>query len=265
VEGKFMHVRRALCLSLGFVFAGGLAAADDPFVGKWKLNTAKSKFTGQLQVIQDLGGNKYKFTSGAESWNVWVDGGDQPSPRDGDLVSWKTTAPNTWLVVHKMDGKITRSAILKISADETTMTRTTKGTRPDGSAYTMDFRAKRVSGAKGLPGTWEITTLKMDADAEWSIEPYEGDGLSFVFPSEKERQDMKFDGKEYPDRGPTVPAGSTSSAKRVNARTIEWTDKLKDEVTDHEELKVSADGKTLTVVTKQPGAKTPQIGVYDRQ
>ncbi len=148
--GKFMHSHVVICLSLGCVFADGLAATDDPFVGKWKFNSAQSKVTGGLQVIQDLGGNKYKFTSGAESWSVWVNGGDQPSGY-GDTVSWKETGPNTWLVMHKMNGKVTRSATLKISDDETTMTRTTNGTRPDGSSYAMDFKAKRVSGTKGFP------------------------------------------------------------------------------------------------------------------
>lgn len=259
-----MYLKIGICLSLACVFAGAAVAADDPFVGKWKFNSAQSKLTGGLQVIQDLGGNKYKFTSGAESWNVWVNGGDQPSGY-GDTVSWKEAGPNTWLVTHKMDGKVTRSATLKISDDETTMTRTTNGTRPDGSAYAMDFKAKRVSGMKGLAGTWRIITLKMDSFEELDIKPYDRDGLSFLIPSEKEKQDMKFDGKYYLDQGPAVPPGSTSSAKRVNARNIAWTDKLKDEVRDHQDLKVSEDGKTLTVVVKYPGEKAPQVIVYDRQ
>lgn len=193
-----------------------------------------------------------------------MNGGDQPSG-DGDTVSWKETGPNAWLVVHKMDGKVTRSATLKISDDERTMTRTTHGTRPDGSSYAMDFKAKRLRGTKGLAGTWEIITLTMDSYREWDIEPYDGDGLSFVTPSEKERTDLKFDGKYYPDQGPSVPPGSTSSAKRVNARTIEWTDKLKDEVMGHKELKISKDGKTLTAVPSSTGQKAPLVVVYDRQ
>jgi hypothetical protein len=259
----FMYSHVVICLSLVCLFADRLAAADDPFQGKWKFNSAHSNVTGGLQLIQDLGGNKYQFTFGAESWNVWVNGGDQPSVY-GDTVSWKETGPNTWLVVHKMDSKVTRSATLKISDDERTMTRTTNGTRPDGSSYTMDFKAKRVSGTKGLAGTWEIITLEMDSYGEWD-KPYDGDGLSFVTPSEKERQDMTFDGKYYPDQGPTVSPGSTSSAKRVNARTIEWTDKLKEEVMDHQELKISEDGTTLTVVTRYTGQKASQVAVYDRQ
>ena len=193
-----------------------------------------------------------------------MNGGDQPSGF-GDTASWKETGPSDWLIVHKMDGKVTRSATLKISNDERTMTRTTNGTRPDGSSYAMDFKATRISGTKGLAGTWEIITLKMDSYGEWDIDPYDGDGLSFVTPSEKERQDMKFDGKYYPDQGPTVPPGSTSSARRMNARTIDWTDKLKDKVLDHQELKTSDDGKTLTVVTRDTGEKSPQVMVYDRQ
>ncbi len=89
----YMYSHAMICLSLGCVFAGGLAVADDPFVGKWKCNESKSSFTGGLQVIQDLGGSKYKFSSGAESWNVWVNGGGQLSG-SGDTVSWKELGPN---------------------------------------------------------------------------------------------------------------------------------------------------------------------------
>jgi len=138
-------------------------------------------------------------------------------------------------------------------------------TRPDGTTYTGTFAAKRISGSNGLAGTWESTDVKADSFPEWEIQPYEGDGLSFMTPSYKERQDMKFDGKFYPDNGPNVPSGSTSSAKRVNDRTIAWTDKLKDEVMDHQELRVSEDGKTLTVLIRYPGERTPQTLVYDRE
>ncbi len=76
---------------------------------------------------------------------------------------------------------------------------------------------------------------------------------------------MKFDGQYTPDTGPNVAAGSTSSAKRVNSRTIEWTDKLKDQVMDHQELKGSDHGKTLTLFLRYPGEKASQTFVYDRQ
>ena len=51
-------------LGVACLLAGTLWAKDDPFCGKWKLNLEKSKFAGEQSKIEDLGGNKYKWTSG---------------------------------------------------------------------------------------------------------------------------------------------------------------------------------------------------------
>ena len=65
-------------LALACLLAGTLWAADDPFCGKWKLNMEKSKFAGEQTKIEDLGGNKYKWTSGNVSDTITADGNDQP-------------------------------------------------------------------------------------------------------------------------------------------------------------------------------------------
>ena len=51
-------------LALAGLLAGTLWASGDPICAKWKLNEEKSKFAGELIKIQDLGGNKYKWTVG---------------------------------------------------------------------------------------------------------------------------------------------------------------------------------------------------------
>jgi hypothetical protein len=262
-EVTSMVSRLASCLCLGCIFVGCLAAADDPFVGKWNFNSAQSKLTGTRQVIQDLGGNKYKLTFGTDSITIVADGTDQ-SVKYGGTLSFKQSGPNTWTSVHKIDGKVESTSTGTLSNDGQTWTATTSGTRPDGSTYTGEFKSKRVGGGKSLFGTWESTESQADSYPQWDIEPYDTDGLSFTTPSYKEKQDMKFDGKYYPDNGPNVAPGSTSSAKRMNRITIEWTDKLKEQVMDHQELKVSEDGKTLTVFIRYPGEKAPQTLVYDR-
>ena len=43
--------------------AGTLWAANDPFVGKWKLNPSKSKLTDQMKV-EAIGANKYALDFG---------------------------------------------------------------------------------------------------------------------------------------------------------------------------------------------------------
>src|SRR5437660_773465 len=109
-----MHSRVVSCLFLASVFVGSLAAADSPFVGKWKLNTSQSKLTGEREVIQDLGGNKYKFSFGTVSWSLLADGSDQPF-KFGGTMSCKQTGPNSWLSVHKIDGKTVSTGTWTVS------------------------------------------------------------------------------------------------------------------------------------------------------
>jgi len=75
---------------------------------------------------------------------------------------------------------------------------------------------------------------------------------------------MKFDGKDYEEKGPTVAPGSTSSGKRVDAHTLEVTDKVKGEVMDHTKYAVSPDGKTLTLTIHENGQPHALTIVYDK-
>jgi hypothetical protein len=76
---------------------------------------------------------------------------------------------------------------------------------------------------------------------------------------------VKFDGKDYPNVGPNVPAGSASSARRVNQHTLEVTDKSNGKVAGTEEIQLSSDGKTLTMTVHAAGRSEPNILVFERQ
>jgi len=97
------------------------------------------------------------------------------------------------------------------------------------------------------------------------VQPYEGDGLSFIDSSEGVTKNVKFDGKDYPNVGANVPAGSASSARRVNEHTLEVTDKFSGKVTDTQEINLSSDGKTLTMTVHTVGRTEPNILVFERQ
>ena len=47
-----------VCLAIGTSWA-----ADDPFVGKWKVNPSKSKLNDEMKV-EAAGANRYTFTFG---------------------------------------------------------------------------------------------------------------------------------------------------------------------------------------------------------
>jgi len=75
---------------------------------------------------------------------------------------------------------------------------------------------------------------------------------------------MKFDGKDYEEKGANVATGSRSSGKRVNPHTLNVTDKVKGQVMDHTRYELSPDGKTLTLAIHETGQAKPLTIVYDQ-
>lgn len=251
-------------LVVACLLAGTLWAADDPFCGKWKLNMEKSKFTGEQVKIQDLGGNKYKWTVGTRADTITYDGTDQ-AVHFGRTISMTREGANSWKMVIKKDGRVMSTMTHTISADGKTQKIKGTDTKPDGTTSDFNVAWKKVSGgAPGWAGTWEESVVKFTSPNEWDIEPYAGDGLSFNTPAAQDTLRMKFDGKDYEEKGPDVAPGSMSNGKRVNSHTLAVVDKVKGEVVDHTRYEVSADGKTLTLTIHDTGQPKPLIIVYTK-
>jgi hypothetical protein len=250
-------------LALACLLTSTLRAADDPFFGKWKLNMEKSTFTGEQIKIQDLGGNKYKWTVGNVTDTITYDGTDQPV-HFGRTISMAPEGANNWKMVIKKDGRVLSSMTHTISEDGKTQTIKGMETKPDGT--TSDFNAvwKKNGAGSGWGGTWEEADVKFTSPDEWDIEAYDGDGLTFNTPAYQDVLSMKFDGKDYEEKGPNVAPGSASAGKRVNPHTLDVTDKVKGEVMDHTKFEVSGDGKTLTLTIHETGQPKALTIVYDK-
>lgn len=259
-----MVMRTVQSMIIACLFLGSLSAANDPFVGKWRLNQSKSKITGQQSKIEALGGNKYTITFGETSDTLVADGTDQPI-HFGRTRAITEEGPNTWKLVDKKDGRTLGTGTWTLSQDGKTMAIDVTGTRPDGSTVHYQVTRKRIAGTSGFAGTWESTSVKIGSREKFEIEPYEGDGLSFISPAENATLSMKFDGKDYAENGPNVAPGSASSGRRVNERTLVLTDKVQNHVMDTAEFKVSPDGKTLTLTVHVKGQSKPLTFVYDKE
>ena len=177
-----MFVRTMQSLALGFLFVASAAAADDPFVGKWKLNQEKSKIGGEQMKIKDLGDNKYKFTFGENSDTITANGTDQPI-HYGRTMSIAKGGPNSLKMVIKLDGKVIDSMTHTLSGDGNTQTVNGTNSKPDGSTSDYTVELKRVGSGSGFGGTWESTNVKINSPNEWEIEPSEGNGLTFNIPA----------------------------------------------------------------------------------
>lgn len=238
-------------------------AADNSMAGKWKLNPQKSTLTGLQEKIENVGGDKYKFVFGDEVENVAFDGKEYPTT-DGFMWSVTKTGPNSWKSIHKKDGKVTSTANWVLSDNGKMFTSTLNGTRADGSSYTQTFKARRVGSGSGMAGTWRSTEMSMGSSSAMVIKENGSDGLTLAWPADKERIEMKLDGKAYPDKGPRVGEGTTVSGKRINMDTVELTGRMKDKLLYTERVQLSKDGKTLTATMHFPGVKKAEVDVYDR-
>jgi hypothetical protein len=238
-------------------------AADDPMVGNWKLNPKKSKLTDVMKV-ESLGDNKYSFDFGGGDPEIAVaDGTDQPG-NFGIMIAVSVDAPDKWTVVRKKDGKVLVTGVWTLSKDGSTLNDHFTAARPNGDSTSLDYVYRRTGGGSGFAGTWVSSSEQVNSVVELKVRAWQDDGLSFISQGGGGTKNVKLDGKDYANVGAVVD-GLTASARRVNERTVEMTDKISGKVRDTQEISVSPDGKTLTMTVHIPGRSEPDVQVFERE
>jgi hypothetical protein len=211
-------------------------------VGKWKFNLTKS--TNQLEQIESLGGNKYKITLGDSVNTIPADGSDQPADF-GRTLSLKEERPDVWRAVWKKDAKPTDQGIWTLQADGETLVQDYTVSLRNGKSSRGQNKLKRIAGNSGLAGTWKFVERTSEVPFVLEIRPYQDGGLTLLLPGMEYSASIKFDGKEYAEHGPDVPAGSTTSGRRVDSRTLETQDAENGKVVRHQKWTVSPNGAML--------------------
>ncbi len=145
---------RATVLTLALCFVGvAVCFAADAFIGTWKLNEVKSKFSPgapkNATVVYEAVGDNVKVTidgmdgDGKPTHNEWTgkfDGKDYPVTGDpnSDTRSLKKINDHTLTFAVKKGDKVTTTGRIVLSADGKTRTVTTSGT---------DAKGNKVSGS----------------------------------------------------------------------------------------------------------------------
>jgi hypothetical protein len=135
-----------------------------------------------------------------------------------------------------------------------------------------------VAAADQHTGTWKLNlakskyaagqapqalTLKIESDGDNF--KLSGDGTDSAGKPMHVEYTAKFDGKDYPG---ATPFGDSVSLKRIDANTIESTNKKDGKVTVIVTSVVSKDGKTRTSTFKgkdSEGHEVNNVAVYDKQ
>jgi hypothetical protein len=241
---------------------GALWAVEDPFLGKWKVNPAKSVLMDEMKITS-LGGNKFSFDFGGGSPETIVaDGTDQPG-NSGTTMSTTILSPDEWRGVRKKDGKVQIRGIWTLSKDGNTLHDDFTYFAEDGkTTHLVYVYERRGTGGSGFAGDWVSTSGKVDSEIELEIQPYgSGGGLSFSSPGLGLALKVKLDGNDSPTAGPDAPPASTFSGRRVNQHSVELTNKAQTI-----QYEVSTDLKTLTMSVRPAGeSELKNILVFDRE
>jgi hypothetical protein len=149
--GDNMKTRSILLAMAVCLFAVSLGFAQNPNMGTWKLNEAKSKIpAGAMKnstVTYASAGDSVKVTTDGTAgdgsplhteWTGMFDGKDYPLTGDptADTRSYMKVDDHTLSLGNKKGGKITTSGKIVVSADGKTRTVTASGTTAAGKKVT---------------------------------------------------------------------------------------------------------------------------------
>jgi hypothetical protein len=125
-SGRCLLATVWLFLSLA---AAGTAAAQNPFVGTWKINQEKSQLAGDTMKFGPAAGDAIELTAGGITYSFRVDGKPYALP-SGNAAIWRENSPDTWTTEYrKTDGKLMSSDNWKLSSDQNNLTVTTSGVK----------------------------------------------------------------------------------------------------------------------------------------
>jgi hypothetical protein len=142
---------RNLILTLALCFAGvAVCSAQNPNIGTWKLNEAKSKIQAgpkNTTVVYEAQGDNLKATTDGQDkdgkpthteWTGKFDGKDYPITGDptADSRSYTKIGGRMLMLANKKDGKVTTSGRIVISADGKSRTLSLTGTDSAGKKFT---------------------------------------------------------------------------------------------------------------------------------
>jgi len=260
-------------LLLAMMAAVVQAAPSDPitpFVGKWKLDSARSRLTDQMKV-EPAGPNRYSLILyGDNVETIVADGTDQPGLFGSTLAIIVQDAHN-WKIVRKAKGRTSIIGVWQLSPDGKTLTDNFTSYRDNGTTSNLHYIYQRIGGPasdtkiSGFIGTWESITEEVNSTYEIEVKPFQDDGLSFVNAGGQVVQSLRFDGKDYPGSGSGAPKGYVSSGRRVDDHTVDRVDKIDGKVLYDQQIEVSSDGKVLTMTVHVPGRDKPDIMVFNRE
>jgi hypothetical protein len=224
--------------------------AEGPFDGTWRFNLQNSNLPEKPDVYS-VQNSTFSCSTCVPKLNVKDDGQDHKvngSPYF-DTVNVKAPNDHSLDVTYMKGGRLVGTENRVTSDDGNVLTTDWKFTSEAGKEMAGKNTYKRVgtppaSGNK-VTGSWRQDKVENTTD-NWVTYTFKEspDGLSFSDPT-GDAYEAKFDGKDYPYHGD--PGTTSVVVKKIDANTIEETDKRNGKVISIAHMTVAPDGKSMTV------------------
>jgi hypothetical protein len=240
--------------SLPALLLPGLVMAQAAFVGTWKADVSNIQLPKKPSQYL-LSHGVYRCLTCAPAYSVKADGRDHKVAGHPyfDTVSIKVIDDNTIEETDKKGGKTVTVTTTRISADGKTATFDVSDSSNSNAAPVLTKGesgrvGKAPPDAHAISGRWRLTKLDTISDNGLLVTyALSGAMLKMTQPT-GQSYSAPLDGTDAPFAGD--PGQSSVALKRVDANTIDETDKRDGKVIGTEHMTVSADGKGMKVEWK---------------
>jgi hypothetical protein len=235
-------------LFVAVLFAPTMLYAQSAFTGTWRFSPQSAQFSGKPDTFSIENG-MYRCDSCVPQVEVKADGQDHErkgSPYS-DMLSVRVVDDHTIELVNKKGGKVVSTEKDTVSPDGKTLTSewsfvSENGTEGHGKG-TETRVADAPEGAHKASGSWRPEKIESTSENVMLVTfTATDDGLSMSDPT-GESYTAKFDGKDYPYKG--NPGITSVSLKKIDANTIEETDKRDGKVIYISRMTISPDGRSM--------------------
>ena len=236
------------------------SVAESPIDGTWHTNMAQAKISPKPNVFY-LSQGWYHCVSCNPVVEVQADGQDHSvTGQTYDTTNVKEVDDKTIAITTKKDGKVVLEQTRAVSADGKTLTvKSTSHPMNSDQPVTSEVVAKLVgiapAGVHATSGSWQISKVQESDNGVTVTYKTNGDELTMTDPTGV-TYTAKLDGTDSPAKGSYFY--DTVSLKKIDAHTIEETEKRNGNVVEVNTMSVS--GKTMTV--KSTNKVTDRTSTY---
>ena len=246
------------------LFLSSAAFAQSPADGTWTLNTAKSRLAGDTMNFEDAGTGQLKYSDSDESYTLKTDGSSIVTPL-GTERTFKKTGDDSYEATSKRNGNLLSTSAWKVSADGNSLVIDSKGTKPNGDKFNDSVTYTRTAPGTGLVGGWKSTKVKLSSPSAISFQSSGQDDVTLSISAIKATCNAKWDGKDYPASGPTVPDGVTLALTKTGPNTFKMVEKIKTKAVAIVRYTVAADGKSMVAKGTNGAGKEPYTEIWEKQ